>query len=665
MFEDDPSINNDELNKIASNFQNENYKRQIELLSEKLSMKESEYTSQINNLISQLNFLKDTEIKLRTSLSERDKAITEFNQLIKEYQTELINLKKLLCEKDQKLSEMSLKFNSIKSNCNTISAALNSREETNKNIEHNLTKAINDKNKIGNKLEELVSIANEYKKQLDIMNSKCLSLERENNNLKYDNNNLSNENKKFFNHNNKYLSEITGYKNNINEFEKVTKEYNEQVTKLQNEVDNLNKKLTDNKNQINALLEENSKLNTIVNEIKNKKNIIEKELSNNIKLNKKNNEIIAQYEIDMKTIVKFCNENIKNINLWIDNYLGSDIPNNNNFNNFCENNDCSCDCNLSNTKDNNLNKRLSMKSSQKTINSVYDNMNSNNNNIDFEQIKQKLYALKNKLNTESSIAQKYNNETNDKLNKYLEILNIIYNNILNEVNAHQYFIYDNIINNCSDPNENDECVNMLNIINILINKLLQYLLDVSNENNYLRNDISNYKTKIIELQKMNQDLLNENKDYKAKTYDNKHLNNDFNKCAQMNKILEKKIKNSETELELKQMQINSLEEIIKRRGENNNGFVNEENKTQQNEKIKKLEEDRVKLIKDNMKLIQYNKKLKEQINNLNSIINNISSNNNFNSIENNNSDIKDNDINNVNREVDIDKLIENNEENQE
>ena len=164
---------------------------------------------------------------------------------------------------------------------------------------------------------------------------------------------------------------------------------------------------------------------------------------------------------------------------------------------------------------------------------------------------------------------------------------------------------------------------------------------------------------------MNQDLLNENKDYKAKTYDNKHLNNDFNKCAQMNKILEKKIKNSETELELKQMQINSLEEIIKRRGENNNGFVNEESKTQQNEKIKKLEEDRVKLIKDNMKLIQYNKKLKEQINNLNSIINNISSNNNFNSIENNNSDIKDNDINNVNREVDIDKLIENNEENQE
>ena len=210
MFEDDPSINNDELNKIASNFQTENYKRQIELLSEKLSMKESEYTSQINNLISQLNFLKDTEIKLRTSLSERDKAITEFNKLIKEYQAELINLKKILCEKDQKLSEMSLKFNSIKSNCNTISAALNSREETNKNIEHNLTKAINDKNKIGNKLEELVSIANEYKKQLDIMNSKCLSLERENNNLKNDNNNLSNENKKFFNHNNKYLSEISG-----------------------------------------------------------------------------------------------------------------------------------------------------------------------------------------------------------------------------------------------------------------------------------------------------------------------------------------------------------------------------------------------------------------------------------------------------------------------
>ena len=126
------------------------------------------------------------------------------------------------------------------------------------------------------------------------------------------------------------------------------------------------------------------------------------------------------------------------------------------------------------------------------------------------------------------------------------------------------------------------------------------------------------------------------------------------------KFLKKKIKNYETEFELEQMQINSLEEMVKRRSnlasnltnnitENNSedykpGFYNNNsyNSTSMNDAnktIQKLSQDREKLIQDNMKLIQYNKKLKEQINSLNQIINDLSENNNNNHNENNNENI--------------------------
>ena len=91
-----------------------------------------------------------------------------------------------------------VQFNSIKSNCNTISAALNSKEENQKKNEMELRKAINDKLKIESKIKELISVVNEYMKQLDELNEKCSNLERENNNLKLINSNLVNENKKLF-----------------------------------------------------------------------------------------------------------------------------------------------------------------------------------------------------------------------------------------------------------------------------------------------------------------------------------------------------------------------------------------------------------------------------------------------------------------------------------
>ena len=184
--------NSEDINKIVSNFQTQSLKREIELLDEKLRILDKESQNKINNLTNQLAQEKESEKKLRNQLSTKDKAISELNEIIKDYQSELIAQKKSLSLKDEKLQEMMIQFNSIKSNCNTISAALNSNEENQKKNELELRKAINDKIKIESKIKELIGVVNEYMKQLDELNDKCSNLERENNNLKIVNSNLVN-----------------------------------------------------------------------------------------------------------------------------------------------------------------------------------------------------------------------------------------------------------------------------------------------------------------------------------------------------------------------------------------------------------------------------------------------------------------------------------------
>jgi chromosome segregation ATPase len=216
----------------------------------------------------------------------------------------------------------------------------------------------------------------------------------------------------------------------------------------------------------------------------------------------------------------------------------------------------------------------------------------------------------------------------------MDMLNKIYNTIISEINKNNYFTYDNHIDTFNNAN-NDEFMQLLTSIDAIINQILRYLSSIYDEKNLMSKEIDNCKNTISDFQNINDNLVQENNDYKIKLYNGNNTNSfqdNYNKYEQMNHILEKKIKNYETEIELKQMQINSLEEIIRRRGNNVNqntesNDVNENYNNSQNLTIKRLEQDREKLIKDNMKLIQYNKKLKEQINNLNQIINSLSWNN--------------------------------------
>ena len=624
--------NEDDISKIVSNFQTQSLKREIELLDEKLHILDKEYQAKINNLSAQLSLEKETEIKLRNQLSTKDKAISELNEVVKDYLSELINLKKCLSLKEEKLQEMMTQFNSIKSNCNTISAALNSKEENQKKNEMELKKAINDKLKIESKIKELIALINEYMKQLDDLNEKCANLEREKSNLKLEISNLTEENKKLYNENIDYGNELKNIKETIDKCEEMSNKYGEQNNELKNENDNLNNQLIENKQRIDSLLDENNKLNLLINDYKLKKTKLENDLTMSLQYQKQSNN---KHENEIQDIVSYCNENIENISIWIDSAFNMN-PN-----------------------------EEKLTTNQITLNS---SLMMGQFNINFEILKNKLYSTQENIKNEMNEMRKYQEDNknlniNEK-NKYINTLKKIYNKIIVDIQNHKYFNCDFKLNN----NESDEIIQYMSLIDIIINQVLKYLGSVNDEKNSMLEELEKFKSEINNLKILNNNLTQENNDYRVKLYNNDYssikedmnnLKENYDKCFQMNQILEKKIKNYETEFELKQMQINSLEEMVKRRSNLNNNLSNNitENNSEDykpgfynnnssystslndaNKTIQKLTQDREKLIQDNMKLIQYNKKLKEQINSLNEIINNLNENNNNNHIEDNNDD---------------------------
>ena len=121
--------NNNNNDNFVNEIQNLNLQRQIELLEQKIVLNENEYNKHIKELNNQINILSTLENKLRNQLSTKDNALYELNKILKEYLNELINLKKVIYEKDKKITAMTNEFNSIKCNYTNISNVLNEREE--------------------------------------------------------------------------------------------------------------------------------------------------------------------------------------------------------------------------------------------------------------------------------------------------------------------------------------------------------------------------------------------------------------------------------------------------------------------------------------------------------------------------------------------------------
>ena len=230
----------------------------------------------------------------------------------------------------------------------------------------------------------------------------------------------------------------------------------------------------------------------------------------------------------------------------------------------------------------------------------------------------------------------------------ISLINLIETDIRNN----NYFIIDNNIfnNNC--------CRNDFNYLENLIKYTLQFLYKINSEK--------------INLLKINKDLncelknlQNSYNDIKFNINNNNNLiNNDKYKELYENKegefkVLEKRYNSLLTETELKQMQINSLEQLLNKKNLNNMSTMNNSNinkninnnnnnineivsgntpsRTMQTlnvenelsfEKYKILENENKNLINDNISLVNENKKLKEILNQNNNI--NINNNNNNN-----------------------------------
>ena len=567
---------------LVSNFQNQNYKRQIDLLEQKLNMNEREYQNKIEKLQTEVQTLSNLEIKLRNQLSNKDKAIYEFNNIIKDYQNELINVKKTLCLKEEKLSQITNEFNSIKCNCNNITLALSSREESHNKLENDLNQIMKEKNKSEQKIKELIEVMNAYSQEINKINEKNQNLEKQNFELKSKNDNLINDNSKL--NYQVQSTEITNknYQDDIQNLQKINSGLVEDNRKMKYDIQNLNNEIYELNQKYNLTNNELIHLKSNYSDMKTDKNKLETDLAINIKNNQNNINKVQKLENDIENIINDANDNIKMIINWIENYLGI----------F-------------------QNEKISVP--ELPINT------SPNNRILFDQLKQKIMNVRDKVNNNLTSIQNYryqidNNmsEINDKFVRNIERIKNIYENLKIEIENNRYFQIYPLENNNKDFHE------FVNKLDNLINQLLQFIYNsqldkqnIINQNITFKNELNNihqkYDSFLRDYEFLNKkyiDLENKNKDNNDIIYE------DFENLKQEYKILEKKNKNLNTEIELKDLQINSLQQMVDRRNNLSSGNING---LDFSEKIKKLEIDNSKLINDNMLLVEENKNLKKEL----------------------------------------------------
>ena len=172
-------------------------------------------------------------------------------------------------------------------------------------------------------------------------------------------------------------------------------------------------------------------------------------------------------------------------------------------------------------------------------------------------------------------------------------------------------------------NEKNSLINLINTLNQKNESLKKENYDLNQNIQLLKIEIENSKkeneNKIFEIQKYYEKDSNDKINSIINEYNNKTINVEDNlKFA--NKLLEKRLINLQTQMDLKDIQIKSQEEIINRRNKmlNDSTSVNI-NLSEKNDEslIKNLENDKEKLISDNVVLINDNQLLKEQINILN------------------------------------------------
>ena len=566
---------------------------------------------------------------LTTDMEEFQNELDRKDLIIKNLQNQLYNLKSqgggpnpsstILSElksenlrKDKEIQILNSKIFELSADLKEANAKLNCyelKENFNKNesgslleiSEMKIDKISQEKKMLEDKINQLVDIIRQYCNEL---NDSSLKIKNLNDDILF----LQNENRKL-------IEEKEFNKKNINDFQNNYNKYNQILLEINNNkaiIQNLNKELLEYKmdynNEINKNKSLNEKIMALISKCKEYENIQKtfKDASNDLQMAKKQITEInlrnQENEQFINTLYSDINDNISLLVKYI----------NKNFS---------------------LNKKINENSN---MNINIQNMLKKIEEINFESLldvlelkKKEIFDFSNVVSSgleasdrENKILMEENNKLKEEINtiifenKKLNSENIKLNNIINEINSDMITSKKNeeiLKQKLNDINDEKEEIN---------NKLF-------NELNQNKNIIEKLKEDNTNLFLMNNNLNEELQILKNKEFENEQENNNLKLNCQ---ILEKKIKGMQTELDLKNIQIQNQEEIINRRNENDNSNILENDSAI----IKQLKIDRDNLINDNVLLINQNNILRQKLNRLNNGQENLENEeyNNINNIEN-------------------------------
>ena len=263
--------NNSEVNNNANipmaKYEKENLNNKIYLIQKQFEIQETEYISKINLLTNQLQLMKQTHSIIKNKLEIKDKAIIEFNNIIKDYQIELLKYKKELDIKNNKYIKYKEKLKSLKlKNSSSSDLCISSY----------------DKNIYDIKMKELIESINDKNEKMNEMQNKINEFDIIKNELIIKNKHLENKNKEYNKNNQELKNKLEENQKEINKYKEIELSFKEKNNLLEEKMKEINSK---NENIINKV---NENIDSICNWLENdfyKDN-------NDLKINEDNVQII-------------------------------------------------------------------------------------------------------------------------------------------------------------------------------------------------------------------------------------------------------------------------------------------------------------------------------------------------------------------------------------
>ena len=546
-----------------------------------------------------------------TDMSEFQNELDRKDLIIKNLQNQLYNMKsqgggvppsgilsdlKLECmRKDKEIQILNSKIFELSADLKEANAKLNCyelKENFNKNesgslleiSEMKIDKISQEKKMLEEKINQLVDIVRQYCNEL---NDSSLKIKNLNDDIFF----LQNENRKLIEEKEQNKKNINDFQNNFNKYNQILLENNNNKITIQN----LNKELLEYKMDYNNELNKNKSLNEKIMTLVSRCNEYEqiqktfKDASNDLQVAKKQiNEINLRNQENEQFINTLYNDINDNIELFVK-YINKNFGlNKNNNENSISNNNFNIKKNLKKIEEINFESLLDILELKKK--EIVDFSNVISTGLEASDRENKILIEEN-----SKLKEEINSIIFE--NKKLNSENIKLNNIINEINTDMI-----------TSKKNEEILKQkLNDINDEKDEINNKLFNELNQN---KNIFEKLKEDNTNLFLMNNNLNEELQIMKNREFQNEQENNNLQLNCQ---ILEKKIKGLQTELDLKNIQIQNQEEIINRRNDNNNSNIIENDSVI----IKQLKSDRDNLINDNVLLINQNNILRQKLNELN------------------------------------------------